>query len=73
MEAKVDDEFPPRVAMYRAWTIYLASHADVHAADDRRCTLERHLLGRWHAGESDPEELTCSGLSHLWRLEREKS
>ena len=32
-------------------------------------TLERYLRDRWHAGESDPEELTCSGLSFLWRLE----
>ena len=68
MEAKVDDEFPPRVAVERAWTIYLAAHADVDAADHRRCTLERHLRDRWQAGESDPEELTCSGLSYLCRL-----
>ena len=38
------------------------------AADHRRCALERYLHGRWQADESDPEELTCSGLSHLWRL-----
>jgi hypothetical protein len=64
----MDDESPPRVASDRAWTIYLAARADVDAADHRRCTLERYLHGRWQAGESDPEELTCSGLSHLWRL-----
>ena len=71
-ESKVDDKFPPRLAVDRAWTIYLAAHADVDAADHRRCTLERYLRDRWHAGESDPEELTCSGLSFLWRLEREQ-
>ena len=64
----MDDESPPRVAADRAWTIYLAAHADVDAADHRRCTLERYLHGRWQAGESDPEELTCSGLSYLSRL-----
>ena len=51
--------------------LYLATHANVDAADYRRCTLERYLCDRWHAGESDPEELTCSGLSFLWRLERD--
>ena len=64
----MDLEFPPRVAVDRAWTIYLAAHADVDAADYRRCTLDRYLHGRWQAGERDPEELTCSGLSYLWRL-----
>ena len=28
----MDDESPPRVAADRAWTIYLAAHADVDAA-----------------------------------------
>jgi hypothetical protein len=69
----MDDESPPGVASDRAWTIYLAARADVDAADHRRCTLERYLHGRWQAGESDPEELTCSGLSHLWRLRPEDS
>jgi hypothetical protein len=32
----MDDESPPRVAADRAWTIYLAAHADVDAADHRR-------------------------------------
>ena len=64
----MDDEFPPRVAVDRAWTVYLATHSDVDAADERRCTLERYLHGRWAAGESDPDELTCTGLSYLSRL-----
>jgi hypothetical protein len=66
----VEDEFPPRAAVDRAWTIYLAAHADVDAADHRRCALERYLHSKWQAGESDPEELTCSGLSYLSRLSR---
>ena len=53
----MNDEFPPPIAVDRAWTIYLATHANVDAADHRRCTLERYLCDRWHAGESDPEEL----------------
>ena len=64
----MDDEFPPRVAADRAWTVFLAAHADVDAADHRRCTLKRYLRGKWQAGESDPEELTCLGLSYLSRL-----
>jgi hypothetical protein len=67
----LNDEIPPRLAVDRAWTIYLAAHADVDAADHRRCTLERYLRDRWNAGENDPEELTCLGLSFLWRLERD--
>ena len=64
----MSDELPPRDALDRAWTIYLAAHADVDPADHRRCTLERYLFDRWHAGESDPEELTCLGLSYLGRF-----
>jgi hypothetical protein len=67
----LNDEIPPRLAVDRAWTIYLAAHANVDAADHRRCTLERYLRDRWNAGENDPEELTCLGLSFLWRLERD--
>jgi len=51
-ESKVDDKFPPRLAVDRAWTIYLAAHANVDAADHRRCTLERYLRDRWNAGEN---------------------
>ena len=43
----MDDESPPRVAADRAWTIYLAAHADVDAADHRRCTLERLHVFRY--------------------------
>jgi hypothetical protein len=65
---QMDDELPPRAAVNRAWTIYLSSHADVDPADHRRCALERYLHSKWQAGESDPEELTCSGLSYLSRI-----
>ena len=63
----MDDE-TLRVAVDRAWTVYLATRSDVDAADQRRCTLERYLNEKWQAGESDPEELTCYGLSYLARL-----
>jgi hypothetical protein len=46
----------------------LATHNDVEAGDYRRCSLERYLNGKWQAGESDPEELTCHGQSYLARL-----
>lgn len=66
--SKVGDESLPRAAGDRAWTIYLAAHADVDPADHRRCALQRYLHSKWQAGESDPEELTCSGLSYLSRI-----
>jgi hypothetical protein len=64
----MDDEFPLRIAVDRAWTAHLATHNYVDAADQRRCSLERYLSGKWKAGESDPEELTCDGFSYLDRL-----
>ena len=39
----MDDEFPLRIAVDRAWTVHLATHNDVDAADYRRCSLERYL------------------------------
>ncbi|WP_249151122.1 hypothetical protein [Bradyrhizobium sp. JYMT SZCCT0180] len=68
LEFEMDDDFPLKTAVDRAWTVHLATHDDVAAADPRRCSLERYLSGKWQAGESDPEELTCSGLSYLDRL-----
>jgi len=64
----MDDKFPLRVAVDQAWTVHLATHSDIDAADPRRCSLERYLSERWEAGESDPEELTCRVLSYLARL-----
>jgi hypothetical protein len=67
----MDDNFPLKIAVDQAWTVHVATHPDVHAADPRRCSLERYLSERWEAGESDPEELTCYGLSYLARLKSE--
>jgi hypothetical protein len=64
----MDDEFPLRTAVDRAWTVHLAMKKDIDAADERRCSLERYLIGKWQGGENDPEELTCHGLSYLRRL-----
>jgi hypothetical protein len=67
----MDDEFALKVAVDRAWTVHLATHKDIDANDPRRCSLERYLGERWLAGESDPDELTCYGLSYLARLRAE--
>ncbi len=64
----MDDKAPQKIAVDVAWNLYLGFHSDVDPADARRCTLERYLQGRWEAGESDPEELACSGLAYLSRL-----
>ena len=60
----MDEEFPLRVAVDQAWTVHLAAHKDVEAGDPRRCSLERYLTAKWRAGENDPEELACHGLSY---------
>jgi hypothetical protein len=60
----MDDKFPLKVAVDRAWTVHLATHTDVDAADPRRCSLERYLSERW-------DDLTCYGLSYLARLKSE--
>ncbi|MCK1742321.1 hypothetical protein IVA80_15970 [Bradyrhizobium sp. 139] len=62
------DDVPLRTAVDTAWSVFLAKHRDVDAADSRRCLLERHLHGRWEAQASDAEELTCLGLAYLERL-----
>jgi hypothetical protein len=64
----VNDEAPQKIAVDRAWSLYLAIHTDVDPADARRCTLDRHLQQRWDFGEKDLEELTCCGLAYLSRL-----
>jgi hypothetical protein len=68
----VDEEVLLRVAIDRAWMIYLTMHTDVDAADECRCALERYVERRWQAGERDPEELTCSGLFYLSRFPRDQ-
>jgi hypothetical protein len=62
------DEVPLRKAVDTAWSVYLATHRGVDAADSRRCLLERHLHRTWEACEIDAEELTCFGLVYLERL-----
>jgi hypothetical protein len=66
------DEVPLRKAADTAWTVYLATHRDVDAADGRRCLLERHLQGRWEGRQSDTEELTCSALAYLDRFPKDE-
>jgi hypothetical protein len=68
LEFQMDDQIPLRTALDRTWAVHRATHSEIDAADARRCSLERYLNGKWHAGESDPEELTCCGLSYLARL-----
>jgi hypothetical protein len=62
------DDVPLRTAVHNVWSLYLAKHRGVDAADSRRCLLERHLKGRWEARVSDAEELTGFGLAYFERL-----
>ena len=64
----MSDDSLLKSAVDRAWAVHLATHDDVDAADERRCSLERYLSGKWRSGESDPDELTCHGLAYLDRL-----
>ena len=57
-------------AVDTAWTIYRATHNDVHESDERRCLLERHLQQR-KPREHEVEELTNVGLAYLERLPNE--
>ena len=63
------DKFELRQAVDTAWTVYRATHDDVHELDERRCLLERHLEERWKARENDAEAVTCAGLAYLELLE----
>ena len=62
------EELVLRHAIETAWSVYLATHRNVDIADQRRCSLSRHLEARLQAGENDTEELACSGLAYLDRL-----
>jgi len=64
----VDDRVAVRTAVETAWFIYRSTHPGIHAADYRRCLLERHLQGRSEAREGELEELAGSGLAYLARL-----
>ena len=56
-------------AVDTAWTVYRATHDDVHELDERRSLLERHLEERWKGRENDTEAVTCAGLAYLELLE----
>ena len=56
------DEDLLRQAVDTAWSVYRATHNEVHGSDERRCLLERHLQQRWKAGENDTEVLTAGWL-----------
>ncbi len=66
------DEVPLRKAVATTWTVYLATHDDVDAADSRRCLLERHLQRKWGNSQSDAEVLVCSGLAYLDRTAKDE-
>ncbi|WP_426612532.1 hypothetical protein [Bradyrhizobium sp. McL0616] len=65
------DEAPLGLAVDIVWSLYLAKHRDVDAADSRRCLLQRHLQERWEARVSEVEELTGFGLAYLNRLPKD--
>lgn len=55
-------------AAQRAWSIYLAQHSTLIMEDAVLWSEERFLHQRLRNGETDVEELTCSGLSYLSRV-----
>ena len=65
------DDFVLKEAVEIAWSVYLSTHRDVDIADQRRCSLSRHLSERLRAGENDTEELACCGLAYLDRTPRD--
>jgi hypothetical protein len=50
------DDVPLKSSLDRAWTVHLATHNEVDAADQLRCSLERYLGQKWQAGENDLDE-----------------
>lgn len=66
------DDVPLRTAIDAAWSVYLAKHCGIDAADGRRSLLERHLKRRREALESDVEELTGFGIAYLERLREDE-
>jgi len=55
-------------AAQATWAIYVAMHPGADTADERQCSLTRHLQSRLQAGENNVEELICSGLAYLDRV-----
>ena len=66
------DEVPLRKAVATTWTVYLATHRDVDAADGRRCLLERHLQRKRELSQGNAEVLVCSGLAYLDRTAKDE-
>ena len=64
----MNEELILRQAVATAWSVYLATHGDIDAADQRICSLSRHISDRFHAGETNVAELACVGLAYLDRL-----
>jgi hypothetical protein len=62
------DTVAVRRAADTAWTVHRAAHPDVDTKDSRRCLLERYLHRRQEERESDIEELSSFGITHLRRL-----
>jgi hypothetical protein len=56
-------------AVNTAWSVYIVNNSGIHAADARRCTIERYLASRLQAGETEPEELAVDGLAYLRKLD----
>jgi hypothetical protein len=46
-------------AVQATWAIYAAMHPEADNADERQCSLSRHLESRLRSGENDVEELVC--------------
>ena len=65
--SKIKWRIPPRVAVDRAWTNIRLLMLKLFR---RPAVLYTGAFphGRWQPGESDPEELTCFGLSYLSHL-----
>lgn len=56
-------------AAHQAWSIYLERHPDVAPDDARRSILERYMREHWSGANADLDELTCSGLGFLSRVD----
>lgn len=56
-------------AAQQAWSIYLERHPDVAPDDARRSVLERYMREHCSAAEANLDQLTCSGLMFLSRID----
>jgi hypothetical protein len=67
------ERYPCMDATQQAWSIYLRRNAAIAPEDGLRCSLERFVRERWHSGENDLDDLTCSGLAFLSRVPSSES